>query len=581
MKTKVKDYLIILIFALLVSVPLVSEKLDIYRDDGIQHIARLMGTYQSIEENQTIPVIMSNFCNGFGYSWNIFYSPFTAYVPMIFRLFTDSYETILKLFMILISYFSGIAMYEFTTKVTKNRYAGLLSSVLYIFAPYRLTDMYIRVAISELASFIFLPITFLGIYNIFNYNERKINEINTNEKISEKINMKSSLALTLGAVGLILTHIVMAMYTAIFCLAYLIVNIKKLRNINILKMLGLNIILIILLSGFYIFPMLEHRINVDYEVFKEGRMENDETIISSKTDLIDLIYTENGQLIKEVGIITIVGLGLTFLAIKKVEQNNRPIYIFSLCIGLICIFLTLKIFPFEKLPSVLKMIQFTFRLFEFSTFFLVFVTAVNYSAVIRNYNMKDVVVLSTICILLTIPYIKYFDFQKDWNEEKLWPAVEVNNYTGRVHAGCATFEYLPCKAYANMDYLKHRENTIYILEGYANIENEKKTGTNMQFEISDVKDNTILELPYIYYLGYEVTYEPYEENMNSKKYEKIKVSESDNGFVQINLPEEAEGRFTVKYTGTVLMKMSYTISIITFIFIIILLWYNRILKNKI
>ena len=36
---------------------------------GVQHIARLMGTFQSIEENQKFPVIMSNFCNGFGYSW--------------------------------------------------------------------------------------------------------------------------------------------------------------------------------------------------------------------------------------------------------------------------------------------------------------------------------------------------------------------------------------------------------------------------------------------------------------------------------------------------------------------------------
>ena len=175
MKEKVKDYLIILIFTLIVSFPLISNNIDIYVDDGIQHIARLMGTFQSIEEDgQIFPVIMSNFCNGFGYSWNIFYSPFTAYVPMIFRLFTDSYELIFKLFMVLISFLSGIAMYEFVKNVTKNRYAGLLASALYIFVPYRLTDMYLRYAIAELASFIFLPITFLGMYNIFCNDEKSI-----------------------------------------------------------------------------------------------------------------------------------------------------------------------------------------------------------------------------------------------------------------------------------------------------------------------------------------------------------------------------------------------------------------------
>ena len=100
MKEKIKDGIIILIFTLIVSIPLASNNLNIYRDDGIQHIARLMGTYQSITEGQTIPVIMSNFCNGFGYSWNIFYSPLTSYIPLIFRLFTSSFEIMLKLFIL-------------------------------------------------------------------------------------------------------------------------------------------------------------------------------------------------------------------------------------------------------------------------------------------------------------------------------------------------------------------------------------------------------------------------------------------------------------------------------------------------
>ena len=84
MKKKIIDIIIILILALIVSIPLASKDLDIYVDDGIQHIARLMGTYQTIAEGEFPPVIMSNFCNQFGYSWNIFYSPLTAYAPIIF-----------------------------------------------------------------------------------------------------------------------------------------------------------------------------------------------------------------------------------------------------------------------------------------------------------------------------------------------------------------------------------------------------------------------------------------------------------------------------------------------------------------
>ena len=65
-KRKIVDYAIILIFAIIISIPMLSQNFNIYVDDGIQHIARLMGTMQSIEDGQLMPVIMSNFCNEFG-----------------------------------------------------------------------------------------------------------------------------------------------------------------------------------------------------------------------------------------------------------------------------------------------------------------------------------------------------------------------------------------------------------------------------------------------------------------------------------------------------------------------------------
>ena len=128
MKDRLKSYIFILILAIIVCIPLFNKNIDIYRDDGIQHICRLMGTWQSIEEGQTFPVIMSKFCNDFGYSWNLFYSPITAYVPLLLRLFTNSYVVVLKIFMVIVSFLTGISMYEFLNKVMKNKYAGLIRS---------------------------------------------------------------------------------------------------------------------------------------------------------------------------------------------------------------------------------------------------------------------------------------------------------------------------------------------------------------------------------------------------------------------------------------------------------------------
>ena len=547
MKKKLIDIVIILIFSLIISIPLVSQNLNIYIDDGIQHIARLMGTYQTIAEGEIPPVIMSNFCNGFGYSWNIFYSPLTVYIPLIFSIFTSSFELMLKLFMVLCSFLSGIAMYSFVKKVTNNRPAALLASIIYIFAPYRLTDMYMRTAIAELASFIFLPILFHGMYNIFNSEEKSI---------------KKSLMLTLGAVGLILSHITMAMYAAIFCFIYLLINIKKLKDKQVLKMLGINILLILLLTSFYLLPMLEHKMATDYEVFMPGRMERTEELIRNKVDLMDLIYTKSGNFMFEIGLVTLIGLVLTILAYKQVPKENKKIYWFSLVSGFMCIILSLRIFPFEKMPAVLKMIQFTFRLLEFSSFFFAFVVAINYSIVIKNFRLRDVLVLSLLIVLLVVPYKNNLNYEKRWTEDKLWPAVEVNEKTGRVHAGCATFEYLPSKAFANLDYIKTRENRAYVLKGKATIENEQKNGTDMTFDVSNVDTNTIIELPYIYYLGYDV-----EVTKNDGQTEKVETFESEKGVVAINVPETAT-KVTVKYTGTMLMKVTYILSGVTLLGVI-------------
>lgn len=542
MKIRIRNYIIILIFTIILSIPMMLSNFNVYGDDGVQHISRLMGTAQSISEGQIIPVIMSNFCNGFGYSWNIFYSPVTAYIPLIFSIFTSSFELMFKLFTILVVFLSGISMYEFVTKVTKNTNVGLLAAGLYIFSSYRFTDMYMRMAISELSSFIFIPIVFHGMYNIFNGEEKD----------------KKSLLLTLGAAGLIITHIVIAMYTAIFCFVYLLLNIKKLKDKQVIKSLGINIILILLLTSFYTIPMLEHKVTTQYEVFKEGRMDIEEKLMLNKVDFKDLFYTEENNFCFEINLVILVGIVLTILAFKKIDKENRKIYWFSLISGIICVIMSMRFFPFEKLPAILRMLQFSFRLLEFSTFFFAFVVSINYSVIIKNFKMIDTLVLCIVTFLLLCPLRKNINFNKVWSEEKLWPAVEVNENTGRVHAGCATFEYLPSKAYENLDYIKQRENRTYILSGNVTIEKEEKNGTNMLIVVSNIENDTSIELPYIYYLGYNVELQDEAGNL-----QKIDTYESDNGFIAINLPEGEYGTITVQYTGTILMKISYVVSILT------------------
>lgn len=545
-KEKVISILIIFIAAIIVCIPLLSEKTDITYDDGIQHICRLMGTSQSLQEGQPFATIMSNFCNGFGYSWNIFYSPITAFGPLIFKVIGMSYMSCIKIFMFVVVFLSGLSMYEFTKKVTKSNTVGVLSAVLYIFAPYRLTDMYIRNALAELTSFLFLPLIFNGLYNLLNKKKDK------------------GYLLIFSTIGMILTHTIITVYTAIFAMIYCLINIKKLRNKNLLKKIIICILFILTITSFFWAPLLEHKNATQYEVFKEGRMERTQVLTAYKLNFDQLFITmEDSSMIYEIGLITLVGLIFTPFAIKRFKQKKYTrtkffrIYVFMLISGIVCALMTLKIFPFEILPSFLKMIQFSFRLLEFSSFFFAFVVAINIGIIVKDFSLKKVAIIGIILTILTAFFIGHLHHIENFDENKLWPSVPVTSNTKRVHAGCASFEYLPSKAFNNRNYIENRSQNVEIISGNAQIENQNKQNSNMNFDIKFVSEETKLELPYIYYLGYEVTLKSNDSEI------KINTYETDNGFIGITIPIVENGSIEVKYTGTFIMKFATFISILS------------------
>lgn len=540
------NYILIIIASIIISIPLANKSLNIYRDDGIQHICRIIGTEQTLADKQFLPMIMSNLCNNFGYSWNIFYSPLTAYMSVMFRIFNFSYVNCLKLCMFVIVLLSGLTMYKLTFRITKNKKLATLASIIYILAPYRITDMYIRTALAELASFIFIPIVFEGLYIIVNEE-------------------KKSYKLALGAAGLILTHQVIAMYTAIICFVYLIVFFKKLKSKTVLKNIGVNLLFCILMTSFYWVGLLQHYFSTSYEVFVPGRMEREEVLIFYKAKFSQLFITSSEQtMIYAIGLLSVIGLVLTPIAYKKIPEEYKKTYMFFLITGVILIGMTLSIFPFEKLPQALTMLQFTFRLFTFTSFFFAFVVATNFAILIKNFKTLDIVVLLTISILLLVPYKSKLDFNLKDNEERLINGVRITETTGRVHAGMASMEYLPTKAFKNLKYIANRKDEVIVLDNNeAVISDYTKQASNMNCKISNINKEKTIELPYIYYLGYRVY-------ANGQE---IKYTESDNGFIQINIAKDSQ--IKVKYLGTNEMLISYAVSIISFATIIVLNHKNK------
>lgn len=162
----IKYFLIILIAAIIISFPLLKDNINVYFDDGIQHIGRAYETYLEIQ-NKGNPKILSNLNNGFGYSWDLFYGPLSTTLILITRLISGTFINSYKLVLFIGILISGITMYKFVSNLTKNEITGTIAGVLYMTMPYHLNDMYIRNALGEFLSYIFIPLVFLGMYKLF------------------------------------------------------------------------------------------------------------------------------------------------------------------------------------------------------------------------------------------------------------------------------------------------------------------------------------------------------------------------------------------------------------------------------
>lgn len=262
------------------------------------------------------------------------------------------------------------------------------------------------------------------------------------------------------------------------------------------------------------------------------------------------------------------------------DKNIKSEYITFAVIAMISLAMATKLFPWIIMPKILTTLQFAWRMLAFFEFALSIICAINLYYFIdiickkssknskdtkvhtKTENLYNMLLLFAIIVIITsmmkIDYNYSYEKEKFLTDEEYETKINEKNSIWSINR-----EYLPEKVDVKelgKSYLDYRENRVYVLDGNSTITNEKKKGLQLEFDIENYKANTILELPYIYYLGYTVT---------TEQNEKIQTFESDNGMLAVKTYKDIEDvHVSVKYTGTVIEKASYVISvfgILTFI----------------
>lgn len=563
-KDKVIHYIIIIAASLIAAIPLIN--LRIYgTDDGYVHMLRIFGMEQILKEQNFPPFIYSKFANGFGYAINLFYSPIVTYGPLFFRIFGLHYYTCLKLFAYSTILISCFTMYNFLYDVSKKREIAILGAVIYAFIPYRLETIFNRFAIGEFTAYIFFPMLFHGLFNLL------------------KGDGKKHYYIAIAAIGLILTHTISTEYSAIFALLYIVFNFKQLKNKGVIRKIAINVIFILAITTFFTVPLMEHKILGNYVIFNSTSMKSLPSDVQNSTIKISQLFKDIGEVNGvsfKIGIPLIILTLLGIVSYKKVDKNIRSEYITFTVIAMISLAMVTKLFPWIIMPKILTTLQFAWRMQAFFEFALSIICAINLYYFIdiickkssknskdtkvhtKTENLYNMLLLFAIIVIITsmmkIDYNYSYEKEKFLTDEEYETKINEKNSIWSINR-----EYLPEKVDVKKlgkSYLDYRENRVYVLDGNATIINEKKKDLQLEFDIENYKANTILELPYIYYLGYTVT---------TGQNEKIQMFESDNGMLAIKLDENIESaHITVKYTGTIIEKVSYlisAISIITFI----------------
>src|SRR3989344_2815451 len=242
-----KKVLAILVFSVCISIPVVLpffHKGYFPTHDGEWAVIRLADMFRTLRDFQ-IPARYSEALNfGYGYPLFNFAYPFPYYLGVVIHFLGFGFVNTIKVLFAGSVIFSAFFMFLASKSLWKNNWAGIASSILYIYFPYRMVDLYVRGSIGESLSFVLFPLLFyLAI------------------KLTDKPSFLLIGGIAISVAFLIMTHNIMTVLFMPLYILFILIQ-KILENTKAIKPFFLSIILGFGLSAFFWIPALYEKSNI-------------------------------------------------------------------------------------------------------------------------------------------------------------------------------------------------------------------------------------------------------------------------------------------------------------------------------
>jgi len=335
--------------------------------DGISQVVRLYYFDQAVRDGQIPPRWVGELLNGFGYPlFNFSYHlPWLLAEPM--HLVGYSIIDSIKMTFLLGFIFSGVTMYFFQKEIF-GRLPAICGTVIYLFAPYRFLNIFVRAAIGDATAFIFPPLLFLALYKL---------------KKSKNIAWQWIMLGALALAGLVLSHAMVFLFFCISAVLYIIFSLFYIKNKKqYIFATSISAILAVGISSYYFIPSLIER---NWTKFSEimSKAFTGQTFL----DLRQLLYSpwgygmmraSEGGMSFQLGIAQWLVIGLSsilvvFFILKKKSSNLEKDILWEACFYLLIFFLSIILmlpisYLFWKILSNIAVIDFTWRVLSISIF---------------------------------------------------------------------------------------------------------------------------------------------------------------------------------------------------------------------
>src|SRR5258708_740669 len=466
------------------------------------HIFRLIEFDKCIKDLQIPCRWAADSGAGFGEPLFNFYGQFSYWIGEIFHLISFNLIDSIKLTFIFSLVGSGIAMFFLARKIWKNNLSALVSSVIYLYAPYRAVDVWVRGALPEALSFVFFPLIILSIENYL-----------------EKRKKRDLLIFSLLFGLLIINHNLSIILFAPFLIIWIIFRLIQIKNIIPFIELGVAGLFSGLLAAFYLLPVIFESKFVNINSTTYGVYDWRANFVTIYQLFISRFWGYGGStwgsddgLSLSIGqmqwIVPLVA-GMIILTRRKITKDNIMFYVLAL-IGAFGLFLThnKSTFIWNLLPF-MKYIQFSWRFLSVSIFAL----ALASGKIIKDFKKKQWLV--TILIITITIVVNFGFFRPD-----IWYQISDKDLENGSKWTESTFSSLP-DYWPNFGPLPNKSapmvtDDISLINKKSNLQIFKVLHFNRQ-----------IEFPIAYFPGWEIHYQG----------QTTEAAPSKNGLITANLTE--------------------------------------------